>query len=36
MELYTLLTQTQIELVPEKGGQFVYLDGNDVTDEIRS
>ena len=36
MELYTLLTQTQIQLVPEKGGQFVYLDGNDVTDKIRS
>ena len=36
MELYTLLTQTQIQLVPEKGGQFVYLDGNDVTHKIRS
>jgi CMP/dCMP kinase len=36
MELYTLLTQTQIQLVPEKGGQFVYLDGNDVTHSIRS
>ena len=36
MELYTLLTQTQIQLVPEKGGQFVYLDGSDVTDKIRS
>jgi CMP/dCMP kinase len=36
MELYTLLTQTQIQMVPEKGGQFVYLDGNDVTDKIRS
>lgn len=36
MELYTLLTQTQIQLVPEKGGQFVYLDGNDVTQSIRS
>jgi CMP/dCMP kinase len=36
MELYTLLTRTEIKLVPEKGGQFVYLDGNDVTDKIRS
>ena len=36
MELYTLLTQTQIQLVPEKGGQFVYLDGKDVTHKIRS
>jgi CMP/dCMP kinase len=36
MELYTLLTQTQIQLVPEKGGQFVYLDEKDVTHTIRS
>lgn len=36
MELYTLLTQTQIQLVPEEGGQFVYLDGDDVTHSIRS
>jgi len=36
MELYTLLTQTQIQLVPEEGGQFVYLDGEEVTHSIRS
>ena len=36
MELYTLLTQTQIQLVPGKGEQFVYLDEKDVTHTIRS
>jgi CMP/dCMP kinase len=36
MELHKLLTETKIELVPEKGGQFVYLDGNDVSSKIRS
>ncbi|WP_338470110.1 (d)CMP kinase [Niallia sp. XMNu-256] len=34
--LHTLLSDTKIELVPENGKQFVYLDGNDVTEQIRS
>jgi len=35
-DLHNLLTETKIELVPENGGQFVYLDGKDVTIQIRS
>ncbi|WP_428908952.1 (d)CMP kinase [Niallia sp. Krafla_26] len=34
--LYMLLSETKIELVPENGKQFVYLDGKDVTNDIRS
>jgi cytidylate kinase len=34
--LFQLLEDTKIELFPGKNGQLVYLDGNDVTNEIRS
>ena len=35
-ELHKLLSETEIELVAENKRQIVYLDGSDVTDEIRS
>nr|WP_295972381.1 (d)CMP kinase [uncultured Bacillus sp.] len=35
-QLAGILAQTQIELVPEKDGQIIYLDGRDVTREIRN
>lgn len=35
-ELFQLLEETKIELLPEDGNQFVYLDGENVTSEIRS
>ncbi|WP_430341437.1 (d)CMP kinase [Rossellomorea vietnamensis] len=34
-ELNRLLSETTIELEPSEDGQLVFLDGNDVTDEIR-
>ncbi|OXS58665.1 (d)CMP kinase [Rossellomorea vietnamensis] len=34
-ELNQLLSETTIELEPSEVGQLVFLDGNDVTDEIR-
>ncbi|MCR8846962.1 (d)CMP kinase [Rossellomorea sp. SC111] len=34
-ELNQLLAETTIELEPSEDGQLVFLDGNDVTDEIR-
>ncbi|UTE76167.1 (d)CMP kinase [Rossellomorea sp. KS-H15a] len=34
-ELNQLLSETTIELEPSEMGQLVFLDGNDVTDEIR-
>ncbi|WP_263621378.1 (d)CMP kinase [Rossellomorea aquimaris] len=34
-ELMDMLTQTKIELEPSDKGQLVFLDGQDVTDEIR-
>ncbi|MBB6444719.1 (d)CMP kinase [Bacillus benzoevorans] len=34
-QLAEILAQTQIDLVPGQGGQEVYLDGKDVTKEIR-
>ncbi len=35
-ELTKLLKETSIELKPSPNGQLVFLDGQDVTDEIRS
>ncbi|WP_071395609.1 (d)CMP kinase [Bacillus tuaregi] len=35
-ELSRLLADTKIDLIPEKGGQSIYLDGVNVTDEIRT
>ncbi len=34
-QLAEILAHTQIELAPASGGQVIYLDGNDVTKEIR-
>jgi CMP/dCMP kinase len=34
--LFSLLKNTKIELFPGKSGQLVFLDGKDVTNEIRS
>lgn len=34
-ELNQLLSETTIELEPSENGQLVFLDGNNVTDEIR-
>ena len=36
LNLHKLLSETKIELVPENGSQFVYLDGQNVTTDIRS
>jgi CMP/dCMP kinase len=36
MSLFNLLQNTKIELLPGAEGQLVYLDGKDVTEEIRS
>jgi CMP/dCMP kinase len=36
MSLFNLLKNTKIELLPGAEGQLVYLDGKDVTEEIRS
>lgn len=36
MSLFKLLQNTEIELLPGAEGQLVYLDGKDVTEEIRS
>lgn len=35
-ELGRILTETKIDLIPEKGGQSIYLDGENVTEEIRT
>ncbi|KAA9026145.1 (d)CMP kinase [Niallia endozanthoxylica] len=35
-ELSQILAETKIELIPEKGGQAIYLDGKNVTNEIRT
>lgn len=35
-ELYTLLLNTNLELQPSESGQLVFVDGRNVTDEIRS
>ncbi|MED3571836.1 (d)CMP kinase [Cytobacillus praedii] len=35
-ELIKILNDTVIELQPGKDGQFIYLDGKDVTNEIRT
>ena len=35
-ELNDLLAHTIIELLPEKGGQVILLDGKNVTNEIRT
>lgn len=35
-ELYTLLLNTNLELQPSESGQLVFVDGCNVTDEIRS
>lgn len=36
IELSRILAETKIELIPEKGGQSIYLDGVNVTNEIRT
>jgi CMP/dCMP kinase len=36
MSLFNLLQNTKIELLPGAEGQLVYIDGKDVTEEIRS
>ncbi|MBU8879115.1 (d)CMP kinase [Bacillus sp. FJAT-29790] len=35
-ELMTILNHTSIKLLPGEAGQLIYLDGHDVTNEIRS
>jgi len=35
-ELSQLLAETKIDLIPEKGGQSIYLNGENVTEEIRT